>query len=179
MDLSTLVPALERRVAPPGQFSTYFPDATPSEMEARLADALGEIQMDGFATQYSLDSTLTQMSPDPVPMSLQQLMVMYAMANVIQAQILFTKTKQVYKAGTVESDTEQASGVLQELLKEVNERKREFIKYARAGAMGKAFGMVDLYVTHSLGFIDPYWGNLAPNLGYAQFDPSFGYPVGY
>lgn len=179
MDLSTLVPSLERRVAPPGEFATYFPNATPTEMEARLADALGEIQMDGFATQYSLDSTMTQISPDPVPISLQQLLVMYAMANVVQAQLMFTKTKQTYKAGSVESDVEQASGVLKEILAEVNDRKKEFLKYARAGAMGKAFGMVDLYVTHSIGFYDPYWGNLAPQLGYPVYDAGFGYPIGY
>lgn len=179
MNLSDLVPALERRVAPPGMFDTYFPNATPTEMAARLADALGEIQMDGFATQYSLDPTLSVVTPDPVPMALQQLMVMYAMANVIQVQLMNTKTKQVYKAGPVESDVEQTSSVLVELLKEVNDRKKDFIKYARAGALGKAFGMVDLYVTHSLSFMDPYWGNLAPTLGYAQFDPSFGYQIGY
>lgn len=165
MDLRTLVPALQRASAPPGQFADLFPLATTTEMASRLADAAAEAQMDGFLNQLTVDPDALTIGPDPVAQSVSAVLVLYAWSSIVKTQVMNLKTRTRYKAGPVESEVEQASGVLQELLREVDGRKKDLIKYARAGQLGKAFGMADAYVIQSLGDWDPIFGNLAMDLG--------------
>lgn len=177
MDLRTLVPALQRAAAPPGQFVDLFPQATTTEMAARLADAAAEAQMDGFLGQLTVDPDALTLSPDPVAPAIGAILVLYAWSSILKSQVLNLKTRLRYKAGPVESEVEQASGMMQELLREVDGRKKDLITYARAGQLGRAFGMVDSYLIQSIG--DPYFGNLAADLGPGAIDSAFGYPLGY
>lgn len=179
MDLHTLVPSLQRATAPPGQFATLFPLATDDEMAARLADAAAEAQMDGFLGHLTVDPTALTLSPDPVAPGIGAVLVLYAKCQIIQSQLANMKTRARYKAGPVESDVESASGMLQEVLRELDGRKKDLIKYARAGQLGKAFGMADAYVAQSVGLLDPYFGNMAIDLGPFGFEPAYGFPLGY
>ncbi len=179
MDLTTLVPALQRAAAPPGQFATFFPMATTPEMAARLADAAAEAQMDGFLGQFTIDPVGLTLTPDPVPPGIGAVLVLYAWCSIVKSNVLNLKTRARYKAGPVEADVEQASGMMQELLREVDGRKKDLIKYARAGQLGKAFGMADAFVAQSIGIYDPYFGNIAMDIGPTAYEPAMGMPPGY
>lgn len=152
MNLSVLVPSLQRAVAPPGEFDTYFPDADDADLTARLADAVAEAMLDGFLLDNDLDIDEFVISPD-LKSSEQALVVLYAMARVLTTQIANLKTRTRYKAGPVESETETAASVLVELLKETNARKQQLLAQAQSrGLATTGFLMADLYVTKQAGW---------------------------
>ena len=47
-DMTTLVPALKREVAPPGQYDTQYPGSTDEELAAYLMDGLAFAQLEGY-----------------------------------------------------------------------------------------------------------------------------------
>lgn len=167
MELLDLVPALKRAVAPPGEFTTYFPNSTDEDLSATLADAMAEAQLDGFLSTVSLDITLEATAPD-LTNPQQALVVLYAMARVLHARVANLKNRTRYKAGNAEAETEQSASVLVELLRGVKERKKAMLEEARTGSMANAFAMVDMYIAKSIDFS-------SSDLGYtvASAEPRF------
>ena len=159
MELLSLVPALQRAVAPPGEFATYFPNTTDDDLAATLADAMAEAQLDGFLGSVSLDITTETTMPD-LTNPQQALVVLYGMARILHARVANLKNRTRYKAGNAEAESEQSASVLVELLRGVKERKKAMLEEARTGSMARAFAMVDMYVAKSVDYS-------SSDLGYA------------
>lgn len=149
MDLSVLAPALQRSLAVPGDFATLFPNTTDADLTDTLADAVAECHLDGFLADTVLDVNLATTTPD-LTTAQQALVVLYAMARVLNARVANLKNRTRYKAGNVEAETEQSASVLVELLREVRDRKKQLLDDARAGNVATAFAMVDMYVAKSI-----------------------------
>lgn len=154
MDLFDLTPSLQRAVAPPGEFGTYFPNTSDEDLAGTLADALAEAQLDGFLQPTTLNSLTYTATPD-LTSAQQALVVLYARARVITARLANLRNRARYKAGPVESETEQSASVLVALLKDTSERKKQILADARSGYGVTSFAMVDMYVTKSLDSTDP------------------------
>jgi hypothetical protein len=169
MDLIDLAPSLKRTLAAPGEFATFFPVTTDADLSSTLTDAVAEVQLDGFLSTSTLDAVNETVTPDlTAPQT--ALVVFYGMARVLTARVANLKNRTRYKAGPVEAEQEQAASVLVELLRETQGRKRQFLDDARAGRVGMAFTMVDLYVTKSIDFSSPDVAYITPT----YLDGSFG-----
>lgn len=153
-NLSDLVPSLTRALATPGTFADLFPDTTTTDLVGVLTDAMAEAQLDGFLSRTSLNVQASATTPD-LTVPEQALVVLYGMSRVVTARVSNLKNRARYKAGSVESETEQSSTVLVELLREIRDRKKQLLDDAKAGNMAKAFGMVDMYLAKSIDVSDP------------------------
>lgn len=159
MELLELVPSLQRAVAPPGEFATFFPNATEEELSASVADAVAEAQLDGFLSGFVTNSNAGTVTPDLTGPQ-QALVILYGMGRIIRARIANGKNRTRYRAGPVEAEEEQSATVLVQMLKDISARKKELLEDAKAGNLAKAFAMVDMYVAKSIDA--PY----ASDLGY-------------
>lgn len=161
MELFDLTGSLQRAVAPPGEFKTYFPSTTDDDLAGTLADGLAEAQLDGFLRNVTLDAAAFQTDVD-LNSGQQALVVLYARARIIVARLANIKSRTRYKAGNVEAEVEQAASVLVELLKEMSLRKKQILEDARAGNVADAFLMVDMYVAKSIDASTPDLAYLRP-----------------
>ena len=134
--LSTLVPALQRELAVPGTFEDVFPDTTEDDLTASLADGFAEAQMWGFFPEMSLTQngddwdTSQDLSP-----SGGSLVVYFAAARIIRAQLRNTYTVERYKAGPAEVEFNRAATVLKDELDYLTERIAALIDDAKRGAI--------------------------------------------
>ncbi len=149
VELLDLVPSLQRAVAPPGEFATFFPNATDDDLSASIADAIAEAQLDGFLSEYATNLDAGTVSPD-LTSAQQALVILYGMARVVRARIANGKNRTRYQAGPVEAEEEQSASVLVQMLRDINTRKAELLKEAKAGDIARAFVMVDMYVAKSI-----------------------------
>lgn len=149
MDLFDLTGALQRAVAPPGEFKTLFPNSTDDALAGTLADGIAEAQLDGFLSTVNLDVDSNATDLDLTPAQ-QALVVLYARARIVTARLANLKSRTRYKAGPVEAETEQAASVLVAILKDTSDRKKALLDTARYGGAARSFTMVDLYVSKSL-----------------------------
>lgn len=167
MELADLVPSLKRALAAPGEFDTFFPNSTDTDLSGILADAVAECQLDGFFGAISLNVLDETTTPD-LTNAQQALVILYAMARVLTAAIANNNTRTRYKAGNVEAETERAPSVLVELLKETRERKKQLLEDAKIGNLATAFAMVDMYVAKSIDVSSPDVGYMTP-LGQSRY----------
>jgi hypothetical protein len=158
VDLFNLTAALQRAVAPPGEFKSLFPSANDESLAGTLADGLAEAQLDGFLSKVGLDADAYSTDVD-LTSAQQALVVLYARARIVTARLANLKNRTRYKAGPVEAETEQAASVLVQILKDTSDRKKALLDQARYGSGGTSFTMVDLYVSRSL--------DLGNNLAYS------------
>lgn len=164
MNLVDLAGALKRTVAGPGEFDTYFPESDNATLAGVLTDAAAEAQLDGFMPTRTIDAVAMSLTPDPNSLE-QALVVIYAGARVLTGRIANLKNATRYKAGNVEAETSQAATVLQELLRQLQARKKQLLDDLKAGYLVNGpdglesgigtssigmFGMADLYLTKSL-----------------------------
>lgn len=161
MNLSDLVPSLQRAVAVPGTFATLFPSTTDDDLSGTLADAVAEAQLDGFLSTVVVDLDSGDFAVD-LTRPEQALVILYAMSRVVMARVANTKNRTRYKAGPVEAEEEQSATVLTELLRQIRDKKKELLDAAKAGNIATAFAIVDLYVAKSLDSnsvdVDLGWG---------------------
>lgn len=154
MDLNDLVGSLKRAVAPPGEFTAYFPSTSDADMRDLLADSVAEAMLDGFLATTELDVEGAEVSPD-LTHAQQALVILYGMARVLRARVANAKNRTRYKAGTVEAETESSATVLVQLLKQTEARKTQLLNDARTGNLASSFAMVDMYVTKSINVSGP------------------------
>jgi len=140
--LSTLVESLKRELAVPGQFDETFPVTADSDLIGTLADGFGEAQLWGFFPTLALTPTTVDGEEDwetnaPLSAAGATLVVLFAAARVLRAQIRAFNTMERYKAGPVEVETQRAAGVLKDELDYVTTRISDLIKDAktRGGVM--------------------------------------------
>lgn len=127
VDITELIPNLEASLTIPGQVSPYDA-ATDTEWTVKLQNAFWRAVIDGVITGYSIDEDGI-IKPDvtsgpALSRDLQQIVVIYAAINIIQATMLQLKTSFRAKAGSVEYETSQASQVLTGLLNMFKEEKQ-------------------------------------------------------
>lgn len=125
VDITELIPSLEATLTIPGQTSPYAA-ASEEEWTLKLVNAFWRTVLDGIVEGYSIDEDgiITPDTGDSTFSRLQQqIVVIYAAVNVIQAQLLQLKTVFRAKAGSVEYETQQASQVLTGLLNQLNQEK--------------------------------------------------------
>jgi len=149
MDLTDLVPSLKRALAAPGEFDSTFPESSDADLAGTLADAVAECQLDGFFGNLTLSLADSTTTPD-LTTPQQALVILYAMSRVVTARISNLRNRTRYKAGPVESETEQSATVLVQLLKDVRARKQQILDDARIGNLATAFQMVDMYIAKSI-----------------------------
>lgn len=151
VDLFNLTAALQRAVAPPGEFKSLFPSANDESLAGTLADGLAEAQLDGFLSKVGLDADAYSTDVD-LTSAQQALVVLYARARIVTARLANLKNRTRYKAGPVEAETEQSSTVLVQILKDITARKVQILEDAKIGNLAHAFQMVDLYITKSIDY---------------------------
>ena len=125
VDITEVIPSLEATLTIPGQDSPYA-TASEDEWTLKLVNAFWRTVLDGIIEGYSIDEDgiITPDTGDSTFSRLeQQIVVIYAAMNVIQAQLLQLKTVFRAKAGSVEYETQQASQVLTRLLDQLNNDK--------------------------------------------------------
>lgn len=143
-DMIDLVPALKREVAEPGMFATYFPGVSNQDLTPWLSDAMGQAQLEGYLTTYVLDADVaspatSSVSPDLSP-GAQALVVLYAAERILTNRILNMRAALRTAAGPVKYEIENAQRVMQEVLKQLKDR-RDRITIAATGVGGSHTGV--------------------------------------
>lgn len=133
-NLADLVDSLKRAVAVPGTFFDVFPSTTDDDLAFTLADAFSEAQLDGFLSTVSLD--LTTLETDAaLALAQQALVVIYGGYRILVSEIRNRKNRTNYVAGPVQAEEEQTASMLNEVLRQLGERKRELIARAERGEL--------------------------------------------
>lgn len=142
VELVELVPFLKASVNPPGQ---EFIVATDGEWQTAAANAFWWARLRGFFPEYRIDVdgeliVNTDDATVDMPREQQQIIVLAAALNSIEAKILAMPTGSRAKAGPVESETTRSASLLIELLKgkrkELADIRIEIIDTANATAVG-------------------------------------------
>lgn len=133
-ELSLLNESLKRAVAVPGTFATVFPDTADTDIEALLADAVAEAQLDGFLAALTLNVDDNEVDPDLTPAQ-GALVVIYAGYRMLTNEIRNRKSHVRYEAGPTVFEQDQEGSTLNELLRQINERKRFLLERAERGEL--------------------------------------------
>lgn len=133
-DLSELVEPLKRAVATPGTFADVFPEATDDLLTAQLADAFGEAQLDGFLSGFSVDLTLSTTSPD-LSTAQGALLVVYAAYTILVNEVRNRKSHVRYEASGTVFEQDQTASMLNEILRQLGDRKKDLLEQARLGQL--------------------------------------------
>ena len=144
VELSELVPSLEREVTPPGE--TIYANATEDHWVGFLTDGFWEAVLDGLLGGYTCDedglvtpvSGTTDLSRD-----FQQVVVMYAGVRVVRTALLNSQSSFRAKAGPVEYETALSAQVLQALLTELQERRTRLLRRLMDDGLLPYFAYID------------------------------------
>ncbi len=132
-NLADMVDAFRREVAVPGTFDTVYPDTSETDIIGQLGDALAEVKLDGFYGDQVLDLTTGDVTPG-LDLAGQALVVLYAGARLIRAELRATNTNTRYKAGPVEYETAKSAAGLVQMLKDLADRKAALLQALKTGA---------------------------------------------
>lgn len=150
-NLTLLVESLKREVAIPGTFSTVFPETTDDDLAGSLVDGFWRAKIDGWFSKVEVtDTGLT--TPD-LSRDGQQLVVLYAAAQIIRSQLRNLASRRTYKVGTVEATTEYGASALVQQLKDLTETLDEIRRRAIYG-VGTPVTTFDGYALRVLGLLD-------------------------
>lgn len=143
--LTSLIPSLQRFVAPPGLFETYFPNASDEDMVGSLADGFAECQLKGFFSTFELDVTaIPTVTPDlTTPQG--ALVVLFAGVRILQTEIRNRATHRRQEAKGLVNEVDQSAGMLVELLKEYQQEKKDLIDAVSRVGASDVFVMADAY----------------------------------
>lgn len=148
--LADYVEPLKRAVAVPGTFDSVFPETSDDDLEALLADAMAEAQLDGYLYDYAVDLTTYETTPDlTVPMT--ALLVIYAGYRILVNEVRNRKTHVRYEAGPTVFEEDQTASMLNELLRQINDRKKDLLEQARLGQLDGNVYVADMYFHKATG----------------------------
>ena len=131
-DLADLVEPLKRAVAVPGTFVDVFPDTSDDDLAALLADSFAEAQLDGFLSGFEVDLNTSFTTPD-LTTPHTALLVIYGSYRMLINEIRNTQNRLRYVAGPVEYETEQTASMLNEILRQLGDKKKGILDQARLG----------------------------------------------
>lgn len=163
VDLIDHVPSLVREVNPPG--TPRFEGVNDEEWLGYLTDAFWEARLDGFMSGYTCDEEgIVTHETDPdreFPRYLVGLIVLYAGIRVLRNSILNTSQSFSATAGPVQYSTQNSATVLAELLKMLQERRKELL--AEVENLPTPTYYFDAYTQrqHNVG---SYWGEMTEYL---------------
>ncbi len=132
-------------VARPGTFGDFYPETTDDQVLGVLIDALGECHLEGLLMTYESDSDglLTpELSSGQVAT-----VVLFAAVRFMRAELFNRNTSVVYKAGTADYETTQATNILRDILKALEAQKLRVIATGALSGGGAAFYMADQFLT--------------------------------
>lgn len=126
VDITELIPNIEAWLTIPGSDSPYA-DATDEEWTLKLVNAFWQAVLDGNIENYTIDED-GLISPidggdSTFEREYQQLVVIYAAMNVVNAQLLANPTSFRAQAGPVEYESETAASVLTTLMADLRMQK--------------------------------------------------------
>jgi len=143
--LTALIPSLQRFVAPPGLFETYFPTAGDEDLLGSLADGFAECQLKGFFSTYDLDASgVPSVDPD-LTHAQGSLVVLFSGVRILQAEIRNRSTHRRQEANGLVNEIDQSAQVLTELLKEYQQEKKDLIAAVSRVGASDVFVMADAY----------------------------------
>lgn len=158
-NLSTLVEALKRELAVPGEFDNIFPNTTDEDLEGALADAAAEAQLDGFLGASVIDATLFTITP-AISSGAGALLIIYAGVRAIRAQLRNSKNRQKYEAGGAIYEVETSATILTQELKDFTDRRKNLLALIlRQARAGQGVQVLDGYLIRARGYYPvTYWG---------------------
>ena len=139
--LNELAQSFKNAVAVPGTFADVYPSTTDSDVDDMLADGLAEAQLDGFLSGITLNLGTNSTTPD-LSVAQRALVVIYAAARMIVVDIKNRKNHVRYEAGTTVFEQDQTASMLNELLREVSDRKKALIERAERGELDSSGAFV-------------------------------------
>jgi hypothetical protein len=172
-DLNELVEPLKREVAVPGTFDTVFPDTADSDLAATLADAMAEVQLDGFLPLVSVDLATFLTTPD-ISRAAGALLTVYAGIRIVRNQIRNLPTHFKAEAQGNSFERDQAATVFTETLKDLRARKQGFLDSAKRTQYATTVRMNDGYLVRATAF---YYPELGPTDGVIYGELIGGYAV--
>ena len=144
-NLDTLVPALQREVAVPGEFGTYFPDTLDEELTPALGDGFAQAQLEGWFPDVTLDTGTFVTTPD-ISLAGGQLVVYFTAMRMVRARLFNRASRESYRAGPAEYETEFSSLVMREILKDFRTKIDTLTKQAKSAT---AVYVIDSYMTRA------------------------------
>jgi len=169
--LLTLVPALKRQVAIPGEFDTAFPNTLDSDLLGSLGDAFGQAQLDGFFGVMVWDPVAGTVLPDLSPGG-AAIIGLYAAEGILLAKFRNQSTHTTYKAGNTEYAVDYSANVLSAEIKELQARRENLIKQALrlVRASSPSIYVTDAYLTRSFGFLPWFTNGDMNNFGFWAYE---------
>jgi hypothetical protein len=151
LDLADATDSLRFLVARPGMFDTLYPETTDDMLLQVLLDGLGECQL--YGTLSTVTATVDGIIDPPLTQPQVALVVIFAALRFIRAELLNRNTSVVYKAGSADYETVQATNILRDIMKALQEQKTAMVALMVNGAGGAAaaFFMADQYVMRGFG----------------------------
>jgi hypothetical protein len=144
-DLNDLVPALKRSMAVPGGFDAVFPSVTDEDLVGLALDSIAEAQLDGFLLDYAVDGLAETVTPDlsagEAVNAAGALVLIYAAYRVVLNELRNLRNREMYQAGSAKAETERTASMLNEILRQLNERKKGILERALLGELA-----TDVYV---------------------------------
>jgi hypothetical protein len=180
-DLKLLTPSLQREVAVPGTFDTFFPSTTSLDLQGAIQDAFWTAILDGWFPGVTIDAN--GLSTPDMSRDGQQLVVIYAAKTMIENLLTSQATTTRYKAGSVEFESQQSASVLKARLDGLAARVKDLItrvsqgsstpvfSYDGYGLRATAFYYYELPLGQPGGYEYSYEGS------YGAYDGSFYDPV--
>lgn len=137
-----------------------FPNTDEEALTASLADGFAEAQLRGFFPKLELIPNATEddwETTQDLSLGAGMLVVFFAAARTLRAQLRALNTQERYKAGPVEMETQRAASLLKDELAFINGRIDELIKDAEAAARASLSARVyDNYLARGGGATGSY-----------------------
>lgn len=145
--LSTLVPALKRELAVPGTFDDVFPDTLDADLIGTLADGFAEAQLWSFFPDLAItaDGQGEWNTSEDLSAAGGTLVILFAAARILRAQIRNLNTLERYKAGPTEVELGRAAGVLKDELDYITGRITDLVKEAKTSTRASLATVHDNY----------------------------------
>lgn len=163
-DLNDAIDSLRYTVARPGLFEILYPETTEDMLLQVLLDGMAEAQMVGCLLEYSYTED-GYVSP-ALSAGQTSLVTLFAAVRFIRAELLNRNTSVIYKAGSADYETVQATNILRDILAALTKQKDAIVtKLAEGGTAfaGTAFFMADQYLArvwdsyHAAGEVASGW----------------------
>lgn len=125
VDITELIPNLEAILTVPGTTSPYDA-ASEEEWTLKLVNGFWQAVIEGVVEGYSIDEDgiiFPTSGSETFSRAFQQIVVIYAALNIVNAQLLQVKSLFRAQAGPVEYETQQSASVLTALLAELQNQK--------------------------------------------------------
>lgn len=149
-DLASSETSLKNLVARPGKFSIVYPETTNGDLLAVLMDGFAECQLDQLFPDNAMDVNGV-IAPD-LTAGQVALVIITAGIRFIRAELLNRPSTRKYQAGPLDFEETIATNVMRDIMKALEQKRRDIIEVQLRGTATNAFMMADSYLANA-------WGN--------------------